>query len=316
MYTIKVLSKEEYAILLQQHKVVYNSAEFCELNKKKVDEIVYIGIFKDNKPRFAMNIGIKGNVAKIPFSAPFAYPETTKKKMGIENYELAAEVLDEYMKKKKISCAYITLPPCFYDNNVVTAWTNVLNRNKWEIDCIDISHSIELKNVSMNEYLQSLDTNGRRNLKIADKEKLNLVLCKDDDEIELAYGIIKSNREYKGYPLRMSCEQVIDTMKVVPSQMYIVKADNMDIAAALVYEVNKEVVQLIYWGDIPGVESKKAMNYLGRELVSIYSRRGYRYLDIGPSTQDGIFNYGLCEFKESIGCKRDLKIRLKKYYDN
>ena len=49
MYTIKVLSKEEYAILLQQHKVVYNSAEFCELNKKKVDEIVYIGIFKDNK---------------------------------------------------------------------------------------------------------------------------------------------------------------------------------------------------------------------------------------------------------------------------
>ena len=30
-------------------------------------------------------------------------------------------------------------------------------------------------------------------------------------------------------------------------------------------------------------------------------------LDIGPSTENGIPNYGLCEFKESIGCSVTMK---------
>lgn len=37
-----------------------------------------------------------------------------------------------------------------------------------------------------------------------------------------------------------------------------------------------------------------------------------KYLDIGPSTENSIPNYGLCDFKESIGCRRSLKYTMVK----
>jgi len=38
-----------------------------------------------------------------------------------------------------------------------------------------------------------------------------------------------------------------------------------------------------------------------------------RYIDIGPSTENSIPNYGLCEFKESIGCDISPKYTFYKY---
>ena len=49
------------------------------------------------------------------------------------------------------------------------------------------------------------------------------------------------------------------------------------------------------------------MNYLAYSLFDYYADNGLRILDIGPSTEDGIPNYGLCEFKESIGCSVTMK---------
>lgn len=310
---IKEISSQEYT-LLKNYNNVFNSAMFCELNKSKVNELIYLCICKEKKPRFALAIGICNDVAKCPFSAPFAYPETIKKKMSLENYEEAIEAIEEYFKRKRIKEAIINFPPIFYDEEVISAWLNVLLRRGWSVDWVDISYSIFLKNQSLNDYMSSMDTNGRRNLKIADKQELSLRLCKNDDDIKLGYEIIEKNRNYKGYPLRMSLVQVMDTMQVVKSQMYIVESEGIGIAAALVYEINEKVAQLIYWGDIPGVTEKKSINFLARELFVIYRNRGYDYLDIGPSTEEGIPNYGLCAFKESIGCKRDLKFRMKKDY--
>ena len=49
------------------------------------------------------------------------------------------------------------------------------------------------------------------------------------------------------------------------------------------------------------------MNYLAFSLFSYYFDKGLRILDIGPSTENGTPNYGLCEFKENIGCSVTLK---------
>lgn len=44
------------------------------------------------------------------------------------------------------------------------------------------------------------------------------------------------------------------------------------------------------------------------KLQEYYFLKGKKYLDIGPSTDFSIPNYGLCNFKESIGCDISLKL--------
>jgi hypothetical protein len=79
------------------------------------------------------------------------------------------------------------------------------------------------------------------------------------------------------------------------------------VAAAIVYRVSPQICQLIYWGDAPGFESSRPMNMLALKMFELFKAMGVDYLDIGPSSEDGIPNAGLCAFKESVGCTGDLK---------
>lgn len=71
--------------------------------------------------------------------------------------------------------------------------------------------------------------------------------------------------------------------------------------------VNEQCYQVIYWGDIGEYEMKRPMNYLAYKVYEFYANKGIEVLDIGPSTEEGAPNYGLCDFKESIGCEVSMK---------
>ena len=53
------------------------------------------------------------------------------------------------------------------------------------------------------------------------------------------------------------------------------------------------------------------MNVLAYRLFEYYSKRDIDIIDIGPSSIDGVPDYGLLEFKESIGCSVCSKYWLK-----
>ena len=53
------------------------------------------------------------------------------------------------------------------------------------------------------------------------------------------------------------------------------------------------------------------MNFLSFHVFQYYKNQGIEIVDIGPSTENSIPNYGLCEFKESIGC--DILIKTEFY---
>ena len=313
---IREVSFDEFKKYSKSSKVVFNSADFIDNNRKKVDEIKYLIIFKEFSARFFVSFGVKdGDYALCPFSAPFSYIEPIKSGMGINDYEEAIIALDEYFKELKISKAAVTFPPVFYDKNNITAWIQIMIRNNWKIDYVDISYGFCLREI-MSDYQKKIARNARKNLRIALESNLSIVECVNEDDCRVAYQVIKINRESKGYPLRMTEKQVLQTMKIVPSKMFLVKDnDNGDnVASALIYNVTNKVAQVIYWGDVPGVSKKKVINFLAYQLTKIYSEMGYEYLDIGPSTENGIPNYGLCDFKESIGCERSMKFKLYKEY--
>lgn len=130
-----------------------------------------------------------------------------------------------------------------------------------------------------------------------------LALQRDDTEgRRRAYDVIRRNREEHGYPLRMSLSDVEATIGIIPADFFLLRHEGEDVAAAQVFHVAEGIAQVIYWGDLRAYSSLRPMNYLAFRIFEHYSREGLRILDIGPSTEDGEPNYGLCDFKTGIGC--------------
>ena len=307
----RIVNNNEYRIIERNVKNVFNTVEFTEINRDKVEKVIYLIIYDERSPRFGGIFGESDGVWYSPFSAPFGYVEPLKKNQNVKDFEDALIAIEKVAKEKNVKKITIKMPPVFYDINVISTWNALMLNSGWCIKYVDIDFSFNIKNI-INDYDKKIYTNARRNLKKAFEAELEIRECQNLDEKRKAYDIIRVNRETKGYPLRMSEEQVLKTTEVVPSRFFIVRDKECDMAAALVYDVTTEVAQVIYWGDIPGYKDKKVINYLGYKLLEIYHSRGFSYLDIGPSTEYGVPNYGLCDFKDGIGCERVAKITIDK----
>lgn len=303
------ITPEEYKTLIKPHnKIFYNSAEFIELNRDKTDEIFYTAALEDESPRFIFAFGVRDDSAKSPFSAPFAIPVSLRKNPGLKNYDEALDSLEEFARLNHWKQIRFTLPPLFYFREELAGWLNSFYRMNWKVMNIDINYALNLETVYSDDYVKDIiGFKTRRNLNIAIKSNLEILPCMNDDETLRAYNVIAENRAGKGFPLRMSYEQVMNTVKLVGHEMFIVRHGHDDIASALVYRVSDDTAQVIYWGDRLNFREFRPINFLSYQLIQFYGSQGFSWLDIGPSTENSIPNYGLCDFKESIGCERDLK---------
>lgn len=307
----KIVNRDTYEKAAKNIINVFNTASFAETNRDKVDDILYVIVYKGNSPRFGCIFGKRGDEWFCPFSAPFGYIEPLKNEQVIEHFEEALRAIEDTALKLGCRKMHMTLPPAFYDCNVINSWYSIMMNNRWAHKYVDLNFSMNINSL-INDYSSKIHYNARKNLRIAEEAGLSLMECQTVEDKKEAYRIIRVNRESKGYPLRMSEEQVMKTIEIIPAKMFIVSDGTNNVASALIYDVNDDKAQIVYWGDIPGVQDKKVINYLGYELLRIYNERKFIYLDIGPSTENGVPNYGLCSFKDSIGCDRTAKFALYK----
>lgn len=311
---IREITKEEYAALVKTNTVIFCQKDFLELNKDKVDAIHYL-VAGDKKDRVAFAIGEKTGEWKAPFSAPYAIPVYLQKKPGIEYFWKFIELLNEYAANRGAKSISVLLPPSIYGSSANAKWLSAFWGNGYFLEYEELNYSLHINDYSIEEYKDTvIQSNARKNLNIALKSGLSFVECRDEESKKEAYEIIQCNRASKGYPLRMTWEQVLDTIKIVEHNFFVVKREEKAIAAAIVFFVTKDMVQVIYWGDKPDVGVYKPMNFLAYELIKYYKSKGITCIDIGPSTENGVPNIGLCNFKESIGCEVSAKYRLTKKF--
>lgn len=283
---------------------VYNTPEFSELNKAKTNGLHYI-LIKDNKTRFSIVLGEKGDSMCSPFSAPYG-GFNMKTPQRIAYMDEAAALLKDWGKShdKKIK---ITLQPSVYDDTQLSKWANVMFRNG-RLTNIDLNYHFDLSRFP--HYEDFIDRSARKNLHKAMAEDfvISHLDSSNADDISRAYDVISINRKEHGYPLRMSLQNVADTVKIIDADFFVVSHNGTDVAAAQVFKVTDDVAQVIYWGDLRQYASLRTMNFLAYKVFEYYYQKGFWILDIGPSTEDGVPNNGLCDFKEAIGCSVTQKL--------
>ena len=288
---------------------VFASARFNELNRDKCDKLYILG-FKDTKFRLGIILGLKGKVLNSPFSAPFGGFVFANDEIKTSQIDSAIQSLEIWMKQKEYVQLKIVLPPSFYDEKFINKQINCFYRAEYKVANIDLNYQLDV-NIINDQYLDNIWRNARKNFKKALKQNLEFSKV-DTGRYREAFDIIAENRSIKGFPLRMSYEQVSNTIEFIKSDFFIVSKDDTSIASAIVFHVSEGVVQVIYWGDLPEFAENKTMNFLSYELFSYYKNNGIQIVDIGPSTEDSIPNQGLCEYKESIGCGISSKISFSK----
>lgn len=294
----------QYAEIFSKPYHFFNAAAFNNINAYKCEQVFYL-IFKDTKVRLGIIFGQRNNKLVSPFSAPFGGFLATSEDVKLNQIDAALEALTAWAAAKKIEGMRIVSPSFFYNENFLNKVYNCLYRAGFESSNIELNYQFPTQKFNEN-YQTNLWYNARKNLKRAFQANLTFEKLADENSKQ-AYDIIAQNRKERGFPLRMTWEQVLETTTVMTADFFLVKKEETPIAAAVVFHVADQIVQVIYWGDLPQYAEYKTMNFLSFQVFQYYKQQGIAMIDIGPSTEDSVPNHGLCEFKESIGCDISIK---------
>lgn len=292
------VDNQEYGKLVLFPFTGFECKEFYALNAHKVDDVKYL-IFNDGKNRFAFVGGLKNGVLKFPFSASFECFSEITKNNKILHYYNAVEALVKWSKEQNINKIVISLPPVYYNPSHITKMVNALYCNKFKVVNIDVNYEYFLENFT-DSYEMSIDIKSRQKLRASLKNNLSFEKTTDFSKV---YEVIKANRIFKGFPLWMTLQDIIETSRVIPTDLFLVSnKDEVYVASALVHHICDGIVRVVYWGNIPESDDLKPMNFLSYHIFKYYYERNMKVIDIGISTEDSVPNYGLCDFKEGIGC--------------
>ena len=291
---------------------IFNSVGFSELNKSKVEEVYYL-VFRDTKARLGIILGRRGQEVFSPFSAPYGGFVYNDEDCKAKIIDAAIGALDNWMIQKGFYKLSITLPAMHYNPHFLTRVVNGLNNSNYVVDGLDVNHHFEIPNQFEESYTALLQRNARKNLNNALKQGF-IFHHLDSGETFRAHDIIAINRAAKQKPLRLTLEQVLEVSAVTTIDFFVVAHNGIDVASAIVFGINDQMAQVIYWGDNPQYAELRSMNFLTYKVFEFYALKGLKTLEIGISTDNSMPNYGLCEFKESIGCSVSLKYGFSKIF--
>ncbi|WP_293872247.1 hypothetical protein [Flavobacterium sp.] len=282
---------------------IFNSGAFSKLNSARFEKVYYL-IFRDTKIRLGIIFGLQNQVLLSPFSATFGGFEFVNCDIKLYQIDATLESLFNWASTNGFIGIKIIQPPFFYNEDFSAKVTNCIYRAGFDTQNIELNYHFQTANLNI-DYEQKIWYNAKKNLKKA--TAFGLLFEKlESNQGKLAYDVIVQNRNERGFPLRLTWEQLLVTATVIPMDFFLIKTTTQTIAAAIVYNIAPSIVRIIYWGDLPQFSEYKTMNFLSFNIFNYYKNQGIETIDIGHSTVYSVPNNGLCEFKESIGCSISL----------
>jgi hypothetical protein len=284
----------------------FNDIRFIKHVSHKTEEIKFL-VFKNSKNKLAIIFGSDKNKLASPFSAPFGGFIQFNSKISIEEIDCSINLLNNWFVLNNIISAEITLPPLAYNTTFISKVENSLLRNNFKLKKNELNYHFNLDDFNSGNFIESnMLRNARKNLNISLKNNLNFRKV-NDSENEKVYNIIRQNRDEHGYELKLTYNEIINTGNLIEIEYFIVEFVSIAIAAAIVYKIQEGIMQVVYWGGIEEYQHHKPINFLSYKLLEYYSLKNIKIIDIGPSSISSIPDYGLCDFKDSIGCQVSLK---------
>lgn len=286
--TVREVTADDYRRLFATMPTVFDTVDFALLNAAKCRRVAFV---EGGGCGMVLGLGDDG-VWRAPFSAPYA---------SMTGAGDAASFLDGLLAFTGGRLA-LTLPPPIYGGGAFAealAARGLVSLHEYNYH-YDLSHFADFE--------AGLSSLARRNLRRARRNDFSLSLTSDLDAV---YAFIAEHHRRLGYRMAMALEQVRDTLRVVPADLFVLTLDGAVAAAGIFFHTAPGVVQLINWGDDTSLRDLRTMNFMAWAVLQHYAADGVtRIVDLGPASTDGVKNDGLVRFKLSLGCTESLKPRL------
>lgn len=287
----------------------YDSEEFHKYHSKFAEKVYRILIKKKKKYIGYCYAGIKNNMLIAPYSSPFSMIYT-KDNCRVSDMCKITKGLIEVTKYLNLSKFRIMLPPEIYNRENVNLIYSSLNNCGFKVKSIDINNYFDLSTYTdIETYLQRIDRKSRQNYNRAVTNGLKFINISNEEFMD-AYDVIKRSKEELDYPLKISAAQMKDIINMELSNVncFIVKKEEENIAAAIAFDITKDISQIIYVGDTVKYRNLRPTELLYIGLIQYYKEKGKKYIDLGPSGENGITNIGLADYKKSMGCSNVAKL--------
>lgn len=271
------------------------SRKFVDLNKYKVDR-VFMLVEDNSKPSLGLIAGLKDGYLNSPFSSPFGGVHFRHELIYFGVIKGYIESLKDFIRINGLKGIQISLPPSIYHQTINSKFINCLFNSGFKIQKIDITSWVDLE--SFENRLNNKES--RKYLNQAIHHGLNFKLITQNNEKLAAFELIKKNRLQFGRPIFLSFDDLQKTNDICDIDYFAVDDQNhQSIASAIFYRAHKSIVYGVFWGDNEIGRSQRAMNFLLFNLWKYYKQSGFKYIDLGISTENGIPNESLLRFKES-----------------
>ena len=292
---LKESDSQSYRKIFLSDPNPFISENFFELNCRKVEKIVRL-VNADEKPAIGLIAGIKNGFILSPFSAPFGGFHFRNEKTYISEIDNFLSSLKDYIVSESLKGIEIILPPDIYSQTFNAKAINSFARNGFRSDIPEITGWVNLESFN-NVFTQS---NSREYYRQALRNGLVFEHATDESDRREIYNLIRENRAKFGRPLFMSYDDIVATGSLWPVDYFkVMTTDKSIVASAILYQNHPEIVYAVFWGDNETGRPLRAMDFLAFNLWSYYKNLGYKYIDLGISTETGNPNEGLLRFKES-----------------
>ena len=309
--TDTTLVGESPAESAEAHLVLWNTATFFGLRPEQVAARRRIDhADPDGRLVGSLVVGLDqtddGLDAVSGMGAPFGGFDVARSGETVANVEALVDHAVQELASLDVAHLEVRAKPAHYGANEAALAFVLANRGFQPVAC-DLNAYLDLRSVgSVDEYVAQLKPAARKILRRSTAQGLvaSQVAADDEETWAESYEVLRRNRVDRGRPMRLPLSYVLSIRDAFPGRvrLLVVEHDGVVVAAALIYRVapRRDLVQ--YWGDAHHELPLSPMNRLVSTVVEHALAAGTETVDIGISSEDGVANHGLIQFKRSVGC--------------
>jgi hypothetical protein len=297
-----------YRLTFEPH--LFNRSEHRQLQKADGWISFYILNAKNQTIDAAFHFNLDANVAFSPFRAPYGSVEFSEDVPHKLLFDFLLYV-EEKLLKKGVTEIVIKNPPRALNPDQLALLEVFLLNCGFTISNAEVGAVIPVNDLSHKEHLSSWEK--KRRLRKSHESGLQF------REIEIArlgevYNFISDCNSAKGYALSMSHEDLSRTVTLFPSEYKLFGVfDGANLAgAAITIRVSKNILSNFYIAHSVKFAHLSPVVMLTEGLYNYCISNGISLLDLGTSALNGNPNFGLLDFKLSVGAEATSKLTFQK----